>query len=173
MPAGLTPIASPLVKPAAFLSPVPTAATLFSVPEPEAIKDELEAFCADGPALDAFYRDAALEPQQHQHQHQQEQAVTVADLESISMLSTAAGSSEEEAAFAAAHGAIMPDVGIPALGLPPTVFQADGDAAAVGNTAFRAGTGAAGSPAMDMSAARLLRRTSVQDGVLGSAVRER
>jgi DEP domain-containing protein 5 len=82
-----TPISSPIVKPTFFASPAlrPTmvdgapqtakaavsgSAAAIAAADPEALKDALEAFCNDGPALDAFYRETlesrVVPPSAHQ-----------------------------------------------------------------------------------------------------------
>ncbi|KAK3318544.1 hypothetical protein B0H66DRAFT_242522 [Apodospora peruviana] len=155
-----TPGASPTVKPTSFLSPV-VRPSGFGMPaqlkpssfgtgptnrehEPEAIKEELESFCMDGPALDAFYREL---------------------LERVPPPPQAPASMTP--GFRAAAAASTPqggvaDTNIPVLGLPPGILSA----AAAGPGAEMGASPRVGSPAM-LSASQLLRRASVQDGILG------
>ena len=168
--ADTTPVSSPLARPALFASPAlrpvatpPPASELgagagpqqqqqqqpkpTSTPvEPEAIKDELEAFCRDTAALDAFYREVLERATAQQQQQQQQQQPSATP----SVGATPAPS--------VGQGGV-PDTSIPTLGLPPGIM-----AAAVGPDAV--GSPRVGSPAL-MSASQLLRRGSVQDGILG------
>ncbi|KAL2153293.1 hypothetical protein VTH82DRAFT_4448 [Thermothelomyces myriococcoides] len=149
--------------------------------EPEWIKDELEAFCHDAQALEAFYR----------------------DLRTSTPVSTNAGGAGMTPAFAPAassgvntsgSGAIVPPEGsIPTLGLPPGVLagpssssagpvDAASAAAGVGGVGVEGGGGTGGggevaggprvaspSPAYRSAAAQFLRRGSVQyEGLLAS-----
>ncbi|KAK4126110.1 hypothetical protein N657DRAFT_688722 [Parathielavia appendiculata] len=130
--------------------------------EPEWIKDELEAFCRDAHALEAFYR----------------------ELKTAAPATTSAGGAAMTPAFSAATSAAgeavaLPEANIPVLGLPPNVLAASAAAPA---TSAAAGTGEMGtsvvghgvnpraaspSPAF-MSASQLLRRGSVQyEGIWG------
>ena len=129
--------------------------------EPEYIKDALEAFCLDGPALDTFYKEQLVE-------------------RSTSGLGQAHGPSSSESARLTprfgegGNGTInnVADTNIPILGLPPAVLAA----AAATNapiSSFEPGLNSASftprvsSPAL-MSASQLWgRRGSVQDGILG------
>jgi DEP domain-containing protein 5 len=96
MAAGLTPIPSPLAKPAAMMNPAQVSASLYShgaVPQAEVIRGELEAFCADAFALNAFYKEAAQLPE-----------VTPATR------------------AVRPGGAATPDMAIPSIGLPPNIL---------------------------------------------------
>ena len=164
-----TPVSSPIVRPNLFSSPAvrpanaaaapppppapapsdaaaattpqpPPAKPVFAAGEPEAIKDELEAFCRDGPALDTFYREV---------------------LERAAAAGSAA--TPRTVAVAAAQGNV-PDVYIPALGLPPGILTATAAASDA------SGSPRVGSPAFSLSASQLLRRGSVQDGILGMRI---
>ncbi|KAK1759336.1 vacuolar membrane-associated protein IML1 [Echria macrotheca] len=170
-----TPVASPSFKPT-FLSPGASPATAFGTPgqlksatatatpggytpqEPELIKDELESFCLDGPALDAFYKEQQIIER------------------STSGLGQATQPSTASAALTPGFGANgsgnnVEDKNIPVLGLPPTVLAAAAAAAANNrNSTFEPGPNSASftprvsSPAL-MSASQLFaRRGSVQDG---------
>jgi len=139
------PIASPLLRPTFLNSPTtrpashePAAYGVAPKPasgsaEPEALKDRLEAFCADRAALDAFYKEvlekAAMPPP-----------------------ATPGGTTPQ---------GVGTELGIPVLGLPPGLLGGE----AMGTSPR------VGSPALTSS--QLLRRGSVQDGVLGQAIRER
>jgi DEP domain-containing protein 5 len=114
--------------------------------EPEAIKDELEAFCSDAAALDAFYKDTL-----------ERGAQTV----STSPQTATAGLPPEQ------NDNDEPDVNIPTLGLPPGVLGGVGGGTGGGSTVNPApprSGGGGGGPALMGS---LLRRGSVQyDGLL-------
>ncbi|KAK3906882.1 hypothetical protein C8A05DRAFT_29212 [Staphylotrichum tortipilum] len=140
-----------------------TAWTTWTSLEPEWIKDELEAFCRDGQALEAFYR----------------------ELRTAAPATTSAGGAAMTPSFAAVGGGgataagaagAVPEGSIPVLGLPPGVLAAAAAAANPGSggggASVPAGDGIsprAGSPGPSlMSASQLLRRGSVQfEGILG------
>ncbi len=104
-----TPISSPTLRPAFFNSPVVRSSgndafgpgpsggkTLLPLADPGVIRDNLEAFCLDGPALDVFYRDT-LER----------------------------GVMPPAASSVLAPQNPVPESVIPTLGLPPGVLSAD------------------------------------------------
>ncbi|KAJ9138884.1 Vacuolar membrane-associated protein iml1 [Pleurostoma richardsiae] len=151
-----TPMSSPLVRPAVF-SPSPVlkpagapgdpfaARTAGGVPDPESIKDDLEAFCGDAAALEVFYRQAL----ETGSQAQQQPASTPGSMHPVT--TTTLGS--------------VPETSIPALGLPPNLLgagQGQWMASSPGSPSpGRMGSPGVNSPAM-MSASQLLRRGSVQ-----------
>lgn len=154
-------------------------------PEPDVIKEELESFCLDGPALDAFYRELQEErglvtAAVQQHQHPSASApnllagvssgltpafgpATTTGVVGGGAITTVPGPQAQQQNNSGA----VPDMSIPVLGLPPGVLAA-------ANSDFMAGGVASGSsprlgspsPAL-LSASQLLRRGSVQDGILG------
>jgi hypothetical protein len=146
-----TPMPSPSVKPTpvvhGFSSPAMRATanpgqmgwigrTSYAMPgEPEAIKDELEAFCLDGPALDSFYRE-------------------------LLAVAPAPAAAATASPTTAADGTAIPDTSIPVLGLPPGVLAGMASPALSGSPRI-------GSPGTALTASQLLRRGSVQDGILG------
>ncbi|CAN8102739.1 unnamed protein product [Discula destructiva] len=155
-----TPTSSPMLRPAMFASPmlrpagVPittsdsgpnigapstrtTGAVLGSVGnEPWHVKDLLEAFCADPVALEGFYKETL---ESHGHG-----ASTGSSRLRPTTLTPGMGPS-------AAHVA---DGNIPVIGLPPAVLgKTEGEGSPVSRI---------GSPGIAMTAARLLRRGSVQ-----------
>ena len=117
-----TPIASPMVKPAFYhqspaLKPVANNISNLqpSGPEPETVKDEMEAFCSDAAALEEFYRETL----------EKSQAVpsTPSTIGQLSVLDP------------------VPEASIPTLGLPPGVLGGDGGAGgAVGGASVRMGS---------------------------------
>lgn len=160
-PYGITetsPVSSPVVRPNFFASPAVRPTNISAPPpppssehcaatapvkspasgEPEAIKDEFEAFCLDAPALDAFYRELLERPPP---------PPPGATPRTIAVAPLASGGQGN-----------VPDISIPSLGLPPGILTAGSDAS---------GSPRVGSPAFSMSASQLLRRGSVQDGILG------
>lgn len=76
----------------------PSTSPTAQLGEPEAIKEELEAFCSDAAALEAFYKET-LEKAQH--------------IEGTPAVAAAAGPPGLEA---------VPEASIPSLGLPPGVL---------------------------------------------------
>jgi hypothetical protein len=111
-----TPIPSPLVRTAAtalyFASPSathiaspilrPTISDPRPVgPDPIAIKEQLQSFCDDGPALDAFYKEMLERPSQQTH----------------TPPTGAVGSN------AGGGLQVVPEASIPILGLPPGVLR--------------------------------------------------
>ncbi|KAL2200584.1 hypothetical protein P885DRAFT_28691 [Corynascus similis CBS 632.67] len=140
--------------------------------EPEWIKDELEAFCRDAQALEAFYRDLRTAPP----------------------ATTSAGGAAMTPAFvptgagAASVAVVPPEGSIPVLGLPPGLLAAappppsSYSSHATSDAPYGATAGVAGAAAGEvaasprtaspspafMSASQLLRRGSVQyEGILG------
>ncbi|KAK3323492.1 hypothetical protein B0T19DRAFT_206001 [Cercophora scortea] len=160
-----TPISSPSVKPS-FLSPIvrpnlasgpgsatggssgnsafgtpgqlkPAIAGIAMIHEPDGIREELELFCSDGPALEAFYRD-------------------LLDRVTVQPPPVALGSGVAMTpGFGNAAASAVPDTNIPVLGLPPAVLAAPTGTAAVGDMVR------VGSPGM-LSASQVFRRGSVQ-----------
>jgi hypothetical protein len=172
-----TPISSPSVKPAGFFaaavttsSPVirataaPGGANEFGAAgqsrppmvtvDPESIKNDLEAFCLDGPALDSFYRELL------------ERAATAqsrAQTHATPRTSAQNGNTTN-----------VPEANIPSLGLPPGVLTPGAAAASREEyMGFGSSVGSprVGSPALlsgSQAYSQLaLRRGSVQDGILG------
>ncbi|KAM4057020.1 vacuolar membrane-associated protein iml1 domain-containing protein [Hirsutella rhossiliensis] len=155
-----TTMASPLVRPTFHrFSPVAPSAEAAQSPKPpavrahpEGLKDELEMFCDDRAALDAFYRETLEKGKR-------------------------AGGTPSSAAAASALEPV-PEASIPSLGLPPGVLggvNSGAGGAAAGSGAGEAGEGAAAaggsSPAAGSvrigSPTVLLRRGSLQFDGLG------
>ena len=109
-----------------------------AITSPEALKDDLVAFCLDTAALDGFYKD--LQDRGVQPPRQSMTPTIMAQAPPLS---------------------VIPDTHIPTLGLPPGVLAAASDMSASPRI---------GSPALMMSASQLLRRGSVQDGILGGRI---
>lgn len=125
----------------------PTGAVATSQ-EPDAIKDELESFCMDGAALEAFYKETL---------EKVPQPPPAAGSDSASMTTPAFG--------AIGQGGAVSDVNIPVLGLPPAILSP----AATYTGSDKIHNSRVGSPAM-LAASQLFRRASVQDGILGFKV---
>ncbi|KAK1776089.1 hypothetical protein QBC45DRAFT_228926 [Copromyces sp. CBS 386.78] len=156
--------------------------------DPEVIKDELESFCRDRSALEAFYREV-LEREVHPPA-----PYTTPGLAPVTVLSTTA-TKDSTRAFGTPHttststGHIVPDTNIPTFGLPPGVLAATGgtglsnlsdlqlvgSGTGLGISPVRVGSprllsaasaASAGHPSHQMR----LRRASVQEGVMGSRI---
>ncbi|KAK0629816.1 hypothetical protein B0T17DRAFT_526635 [Bombardia bombarda] len=127
--------------------------------EPEVIKDELESFCRDGPALDAFYKELLLPERSGSVRFGGGGGPVPAAAVPTMTMTTPTMSFASTATAAAAQGVfVVPDTNIPVLGLPPAVLAAA--------SSSKSPSPRVGSPAM-LSASQLLRRGSVQDGILG------
>ncbi|KAK1834361.1 putative vacuolar membrane-associated protein IML1 [Podospora conica] len=131
----------------------PINLTIPSPPEPELIKSELEAFCADKPALDAFYREQQL---------------------ASSTATAAASASAGQARSAgptprfgplAGVGVGTLDTNIPVLGLPPAVLAAAGGGGGASSFNPRAASGSAGG--LMASSQMFARRGSAADVMMG------
>ncbi|GAB1318993.1 vacuolar membrane-associated protein iml1 [Madurella fahalii] len=123
--------------------------------EPELIRDELEAFCRDAAALEAFYKELKT-------------AAPVAAAAAAAAAASAASGASATPSFGAATGGVtaVPEGNIPVLGLPPGVLAVSGSGAGTGEPGVGVSPRAA-SPAF-MSASQLLRRGSLQyDGGMG------
>lgn len=144
-----------------FAPPPPPTSSLTTPPppEPELIKSELEAFCADKPALDAFYREQQLA--------------------STATTSTAGGQARSAGPTprfgpVPGGGAGTLETNIPVLGLPPGVLASAGGGGGGGGVASsfnpRAG-GGAGAPgglmAASSSSQMFARRGSAADVMMG------
>jgi hypothetical protein len=180
-----TPFSSPLLRPSQLLSPAVRTAppqtkhsaaannnawpttTWMMMPEPEVIKEELEAFCRDAAGLEAFYRDLAA---------------------TAAMAGASVGGTGTPS-FGPGHGiGPVADGNIPALGLPPGVLASSvskSDFASPGAAGLGIGTGSGSegsggvggvagpgprtaSPGLLSSSQLLLRRRSVQyDAIVG------
>ena len=149
------------------LRPTPSSAGIlgggmYSPEEPETIKDELEAFCQDKTALEAFYREqqtvdkSGIEKVQQQQQQQQQ--------------ATGSGGVTPRFGLPGNGSGAVADTNIPVLGLPPAVIAA-GRAGSPGLGPEGGGssssfTSRVSSPSL-MSASQLFgRRGSAQDGML-------
>lgn len=158
--------------------------------DPEVIKDELESFCTDRAALEVFYREV-LEREAHPPAPN-----TTPGLAPITILSTTV--MKDSVLAQAPHlattttGHTVPDTNIPSLGLPPGVLAATGGHSGTGLSNLSdlqlvgSGTGLGispvrvGSPSLLSAAAAhhphhpshwvMMRRASVQEGVLGSRI---
>lgn len=167
-PHGLTstPTSSPMLRPAMYPSPVVRAASapialdgptalpgtaarsLNIVPasvgnEPWLIKDELDKFCSDAAMLEAFYKEIL------EHGHRE----------------LASGSSRLRPTTLTTPGmgpSAVADNNIPVIGLPPGVLAKADEALPARTGSPAPGSIKTGSPGIAMTAARLLRRGSVQ-----------
>ncbi|KAK4454343.1 hypothetical protein QBC34DRAFT_317516 [Podospora aff. communis PSN243] len=133
--------------------------TMFSPQEPENIKDELEAFCNDGPALDAFYKEQQLLENRSLDKVQQQQPQI-------------AGSAGGTPKFGATGNGVVAETNIPVLGLPPAVIAAANTAANNNNSSGLGPESASFTPRVSspalMHASQLFgRRGSAQDAMLG------
>ncbi|KAK0641598.1 hypothetical protein B0T16DRAFT_431340 [Cercophora newfieldiana] len=164
-PTFLSPVSSLGSSPAVAVSPISTFGTsgqlkpsssatglpgsMYSPQEPENIKDELEAFCNDGPALDAFYKEQQLVETRGYEKVQQQQA--------------ASGTTPR---FGAAGGSgVVAETNIPVLGLPPAVIAAA--AAAAANNGNNGNNGGLGPESASFTPRLFGRRGSAQDAMLG------
>ena len=134
------------------------AGGMYSPQEPEHIKDELEAFCNDGPALDAFYKEQQLLEKSSLDKVQQQQQQTT-------------GSAGVTPRFNIA-GTVVAETNIPVLGLPPAVIVANNAANNSGLRLDIGGSASSFSPRVSspglMHASQMFgRRGSAQDAMLG------
>ena len=107
-------------------------------PDPIAIKEQLEAFCRDGPALDSFYKELLERP-----------------VREPQTPATGAASASQSGGLGAVGLDVVPEASIPTLGLPPAVLREGRDVSPA----------RAVSPAHGM---RSFRRGSVQDNITGA-----
>lgn len=143
--------------------------------EPDSIKDELETFCNDALALKAFYKET-LEKTPQPPQPTTTSAAATSGSDSAPLATPGLGATSTSTATTTA-GASTPlsgtvsDVNIPVLGLPPGVLSSSSSASGItpGVAERMSINTRVGSPAM-LAASQLLRRTSVQDGILGMRI---
>lgn len=126
-------------------------------PEPELIKAELEAFCADGPALDAFYRE--------------QQLATGGGGGGGGGQARSAGPTPRFGPLAGGAGGATLDGNIPVLGLPPGVLAAAAGGGGGGGVASsfnpRGSVAAGGLMAGPSSSQMFARRGSAADVMMG------
>lgn len=133
--------------------------------EPEAILNDLEAFCLDGPALDAFYRELL------------ERASTAQQNNPPAATPPNRAGGQHSGGSSIAN---VPEASIPSLGLPPGVLSSPVSAPTPAREEYMGfglglgfgsvGSSRVGSPAVGSGAhpgQLALRRGSVQDGILG------
>lgn len=175
----LSPVVRPsILGPGTGTSGPPTAASGFGLPgqlrpsaalgvvaatgqEPDAIKDELESFCKDAPALEAFYKETLERTPQPP---QPSTAASGSDSASLATPGFGATTATATGAPTPLNGTVS-DMNIPVLGLPPGVLSSSSAGSTPGSD--RIGINPrVGSPAM-LAASQIFRRASVQDGIMG------
>ncbi|KAK5660351.1 hypothetical protein OQA88_12892 [Cercophora sp. LCS_1] len=131
--------------------------SLYVPQEPEVIKDELENFCLDKPALDAFYKEQQL----------LERNGSGAGIAPGLVIDKPSGSAGMTPRFGAGSGlgTGVSDTNIPVLGLPPAVLAAANSAGGTFESASF--TPRVSSPGLMAASQLFARRGSVQDGILG------
>lgn len=161
-----TPTSSPMLRPAIHSSPVQRAASVPitldgpTVPpapystsiapasvgnEPWHIKDEMESFCSDPASLEAFYKDIL-------ERGPRELASGSSRLKPTTLTTPGMGPSD------------VTDNNIPVIGLPPGVLAKVEEGLPARTLSPVPGSVKASSPGIAMTAARLLRRGSLQPG---------